>query len=160
MRITIDPDGNMQFRALPPVCADSLLRLEEFIDAEDPEVRDRLIPKTFKGAEEQSQWERYAVPELEHLFAGRLEIIQKDLESMREDEGMTFSVIIPGAHRAAWLSALNAARLSIFIDSEMSAEELELEPGELGDADQDVALLRIHMLAFMQELILQATGEQ
>ena len=156
MRARIDPEGNLQFLELDPICAETLKQLPELLRVEDAEVRDRLLPDTYDDYESAEQWRRYAQPELEHLFASRAELVAKDLEMLGSDDEDGFSLIIPSEHRAAWLSALNAARITMFITSGLEAKELEADPGTLGDYERDLMVARIDALAFVQQLMLEA----
>ncbi len=158
MRVLVDPEGNLEFSGLAPICAETLARLPETLRSQDPEVRERLLPKTYEDAEDAEQWRRYAVPELEHLFAGRIELIEKDLSSLREQGEIEFSLRIPVQHRFAWLSGLNAARLTMFIREGFDADDMEAEPGAGDDPERELALWRIHFLALMQETLLEAGG--
>lgn len=155
MRLEFDKAGNIRFRGLPSICADTLMRLPDILASDDPAVRLRLLPETYRDPQDRDDWRKYAVPGLEHLFADRVEIIARDLVSLAEDGENLFEMAIPAAHRTAWLSALNAARLTLYVEAGLDPEDVELEPGDLEDFDQDVALMRIHLLAFMQEMMLE-----
>ena len=159
MHLEIDSQGNFCFRALSSVCAESLLQIPQLLRSQDPRVRSRLLPETFSDPEEEEQWRRFGADHLEHLFASRIELIEKDLRSLRDDGDHSFRLPIRALHRAAWLSGLNAARLTLFILFGLEAADMEKEPGLIGDHEKDLALLRIHLLAYMQELILEGRAD-
>jgi hypothetical protein len=158
VRVEIAAAGDLELRDLPPICAETLLRIPDELRRDDEEVRARLMPDAYDDDEAREQWRRLAQPELEHLFQGRVEIVEQDLRSLEEDGPLTFRMAVPAAHRTAWLSSLNAARLSMFISGGLAAKDMEREPGSIGDYEKDVTLLRIHLLAFVQELLLEASG--
>lgn len=148
----------MRFRGLSPLCADTLLHVPELLRSEDPAVRARLLPDAYDNDDDEQQWRRYARPHIEHLFADRIQIVEGDLRTLREDAGAEYELRIPARHRSAWLSALNGARIAMFIEAGLKAADMDAEPGTLVDVDQDICLLKIHLLAFVQELMLEAGG--
>ncbi len=158
MHLEIDSQGNLCFGALSPICAESLLQIPGLLRSEDPRVRARLLPETFSDPEEEKQWRRFGADELEHLFASRVELIEQDLRGIEQDGESSFRLAIEGRHRSAWLSGLNAARLTLFILHELAEDDIDKEPGLIGDLDKDMALLRIHLLAYMQEMMIEGGG--
>lgn len=156
MQVEREVGGDLCCRGITALHADTLMHIPEWLESDDVRVRSRLLPAVYKDPEEEAQWRRFAVPELEHLFASRVEIVGKDLESLAQDGAVTFSLRIPKDHTMAWLSSLNAARLALFELHDLDDEDMELEPAEIGDFDKELALVRIHIMAFMQELLLEA----
>jgi hypothetical protein len=63
-------------------------------------------------------------------------------------------LLIPDGHVAAWLAALNAARLALYVLAELSAEVMEPENFDQASQKQQEALLRIHLLAEIQSVLL------
>lgn len=159
MQLEIGPEGEFTFRQLPPLYVEILERVPEVLSSDDPRVRDRLHPDTYADPEEQRKWRALAGTELEHLFAGRREIIQKDLRSLAEDSAGGLQLVVPRPHVQAWLAGLNAARLTLFILHDLSPDELEMQPGSLGEPERDMALLQIYVMAFFQEMLLEATEQ-
>ncbi|MCA8941180.1 MAG: DUF2017 family protein [Planctomycetes bacterium] len=157
MQVLVDLEGNMEFRGLPPLFAETLFRLPEVLRDDDPAVRQRLLPNAYEDEDDAEQWRKYALPEIEHLYLGRIEIVEQDLTSLREIDETEFAIRIPVEHRYAWLSALNAARLSMFITGGFTAEDMEAEVVFEG-LEEDLTLLKIHYLAFMQQMLLEAGG--
>lgn len=156
MQIERDADGGLCFRGITALHADTLMHIPEWLDSDDARVRARLLPTVYEDPEEEEQWRRFGVPELEHLFASRAEIVGKDLESLAQDGAVTFSLRIPKNHTTAWLSTLNAARLALFELHGLEDVDMERDPAEISDFDKELALVRIHIMAFMQELLLEA----
>lgn len=156
MEVERDPDGTLVCRNLSAFHVDTLVHLPGLLTSQDDRVRDRLLPRTYEADEDEDQWRRYGVPDLEHLFASRVEIINKDLESLAQDGAVTFSLKIPERHTNAWVSSLNAARLALFVLHELEEADMEREPDDLADFEKELAVVRIHVLAFMQELLLES----
>ena len=154
MRTERDPEGNLWLRDLTPLCADTAMRIPGLLKADDPRVRGRLLPEAYDDPEEEAHWRRLGGPELERLFLSRAELICRDLESLSRDGAQTFSLRIPSGHEAAWLSGLNGARLALFALHDLEAEDMDREPHATGDPDKELALLRIHLMAYLQELLL------
>ena len=154
MRLELDQVGDFLIQEMEPVCVDTLFRLPSFLESDDPKVRERLLPATYTDPEEEAGWRRHSTPELEYLFASNVEIVREDLKSIEVDGVDLYKFTIPSKHKTAWLSALNAGRLAIFVVNDMVAGDMEIDIGQAGDRVKDLALLRIHILAFLQESLL------
>ncbi len=154
MRVVRQTDGELRVSGLAPLHVDTLMQVPGWLRSDDPAVRGRLLPETYEDRDAEEQWRRYAAPELEHLFQSRAEILAKDLESLEQEGALAFSLSIPAAHGTAWLSALNAARLALFSMHSLSEVDMERDPAELDDFDAELALMRIHIMAYLQELLL------
>jgi hypothetical protein len=61
---------------------------------------------------------------------------------------------VPDAHANAWLASLNAARLAIYELAELTAESMEADGFASATRKQQEALLRIHLLAEIQSVLL------
>ena len=154
MRIERDVEGNMQIRELTLICADTLHRLPEYLESEDPAVRKRLLPQAYDDEDDEEQWRKFGASELEHLFVSHIEIVRKDLAGMQgegrgpsvsisgdgDDEvrivHATYRLSIPARHKAAWLSALNGGSHSIFIQHGLAPDDMGREPGSLLPFDE------------------------
>ncbi|MEM7205630.1 MAG: DUF2017 family protein [Planctomycetota bacterium] len=146
----------MRLRNLGPLHVDTLMRMPEWLQSDDPRARSRLFPAAYTDADDLADWQRYAHPDLAHLYASRVELISTDLASLDADEEMTFQMIIPDKHGAAWLSALNGARLVLYSLHDLTVEDMETDPADLDDVDKELVLLRIHVMAYLQELLIEA----
>jgi hypothetical protein len=156
MKLKRDSGGGLCFHGLTPLCADTLLRIPGWLASEDPAVRRRLLPAVSDDQETQAQWRRYAGTELEHLFLTRGEIVQKDLASLKRDGVLHWKLTIPAPHASAWLAALNGARLALFELEGLKAEDMDQHRRGGGDERKELALARIDLMAWMQELMLRA----
>jgi hypothetical protein len=160
MRLERDADGHLWLRDLPPLCADTVLRLPGWLENEDPLVRRRLLPQVFADAAEEEQWRRYGASELEYLFLSRAEILRKDLESLAAESPATttFKLRIQRGHEAAWLSSLNGGRLALFTMHGLADADMGRDPSSLRNPEHELALVRIHLMAWVQELLLDQKG--
>ena len=154
VRGVLDSNGDISLRDLPPICVDTLVRVPSLLASDDPQVRGRMRPRVYESDEDEEQWRRFAVPELDHLFRAREEILRKDLATLDADGPFGFRLRIPARHVSAWLSSLTGARFVLFEQNAFSAEDLERDPFG-AEGDEQLALFRIHNLAMLQELLLQ-----
>ena len=159
MEIERTAAGDVLITGITPLLADTMLRIPDWLECDDPRVRDRLLPRAYEADDEEAQWRRLGVPDLEHLFASRVELIRGDLERMTADQDGAFALELRAGHLSAWLSGLNGARLALYALHEFSDEDLEREPSLLAVAEaereRELALLRIHVMAFLQESLLE-----
>lgn len=155
MLVRRDPDGAICLDRLTPLYAETLLRLPEWLALDEDAVRRRLFPDVYEDPEEQAHWQRYGAPELEALFATRQALVSKDLESLEQAGSRHYRLWIAKSHEQAWLQSLNAARLTLFARHGLSASDMELDPAEATDEDKEIALVRIHVMAHVQEALLQ-----
>jgi hypothetical protein len=136
-------------------CVDTLRGIPMLIESKDERVQSRLLPPTYDDPADDEQWRRHALPELERLFASRAQLVTRDLDAMRKlKDADSWVLLIPDAHVNAWLSSLNAARLSMFALHDLQAEHMEREGFATATPKQQEALLRIHLLAEVQCVLL------
>jgi hypothetical protein len=148
-------DEGYVFGDLTAASVETLKGVPMLLESQDPRVRERLLPETCDDEDAESHWRRHAVPELERLFASRAQIVRRDLATMRSlPATMRQLLLIPHAHQAAWLAALNAARLALFELNGLTAESMEPEAFGTASEKQQEALLRIHLLAEIQSVLL------
>jgi hypothetical protein len=157
LSLVLDPDGGCRFTGLPPLLADALARVPAWLDSDDPDVRARLLPGVYGESSEEEAWRRQVHPELERLFLSRAEIVQRDLESLTPGEDGLFTLRIAPGNLPAWIAALNGARLALFALHRLTAEDMVRDPLTGTDMQRTVALLRINLLAMMQELLIEAS---
>jgi hypothetical protein len=152
------PEGHLTLRNLPAFYIQCLLTMPEILDRQEEDIRDALFPNAFQQAPElREDWEKYARPDLLHLFADRVEVIREDLRNFGIDpRTLAFNLQIPEKHRSAWLSSLNAARILLGDDYSVTAADMEREP-ILDDPpeDKEIALLQISILGHVQHLLLE-----
>lgn len=148
-------DEGYLFGDLTPASLDTLKGVPMLIESADARVRARLLPETCDDADDEEQWRRHSVPELERLFLSRAQLVRRDLASVRPmPKSENQLLLVPDGHVNAWLAALNAARLALFALAELTAALMEPEAFERATKKQQEALLRIHLLAEMQSVLL------
>lgn len=148
-------DEGYVFGDITPASAATLKGVPMLLESADVRVRQRLLPETCDEPEDEQQWRQHAVPELERLFASRAQLVRTDLAGLRPMPGSENQLLlIPFAHANAWLAALNAARLALFVLNELTAEAMEPDAFATVTQKQQEALLRIHLLAEVQSVLL------
>ena len=138
--VTIKDDGGLLLSYLAPWFMSVLLEVPDLLDADQPDaVKRRLYPEPSEDPEQSKEWKKYVHPELFALLASAREVIQRDLGTlspMRESMPLgSWEVTIQEEHVSAWISALNAARLTLAAthgieeeDMEAGALQFEIEP--------------------------------
>jgi hypothetical protein len=184
-----DANGDLWLRGISVLCIDTLARLPDLIESDDPEVKARLLPEVYDDPEDEAQWRRHGAAELAHLFASRNAIVRQDLEALRpesdavpadedapfvevvlgvpqDDSGSApplppmFRLRIPAAHVSAWESALTFAAHVLYLLHGLEPTDIDHAPGTLGDDAKDVALLRIHIVYHVLGILLEAGGHR
>lgn len=153
-QIVTDADGSVQFLRWPKRFALLLDLLVVFADPDYEEpgtsvgadtVRARLFPSPFGGtaggsppvpggedAARLAEWERNVRPELRALFDSARAIVACDLAAAkRGSRGGIVRLLIPAPHRAAWVSALQIARLAIAERHKIDAGAMRAPPSEV-----------------------------
>lgn len=148
-------DEGYVFGGLTRHGVETLKGVPMLLESADPRVRERLLPDTCDDVEAQEHWERHAVPELERLFLSRAALVRRDLATMKKlPNSDTQVLLIPDQHANAWLAALNAARLALFVLNDLTGELLEPDAFAGATPKQQEAMLRIHLLAEIQSVLL------
>jgi hypothetical protein len=161
-------DDAVILRDLPVWVVDTLLCLPEWIESDNPAVRERLLPKAYLDDAEDQEWRDALGSSLEYLFASRTEIVRKDLHNLEISSGPSsdsdeafvnktlFRVLIPGPHISAWVSTLQAGTHALFILEGLTAEDVAQEVSTTDDPDKQVSMLR---LSILQEILINLLGE-
>ena len=155
MKVSREPDGTLLIDDLTALYADILLRVPEFLELDDPRVKKRLFPEVYDDEQDVEQWRRYAGTEIEHLFQNRKQALAQDLETLERLSARRFRMWISRGHEKLWLQSLNAARLAIFEQNDLRQEHMEMDPAEAKTEELELALVRIHVLAHVQEVLIR-----
>jgi len=153
-----EPEGHVTLHNLPAFYIQCLLILPEILDRREEDIREALFPNAFQQAPElREDWEKYARPDLLHLFGDRVEIIREDLKNFGINPlTLSFNLEIPETHLSAWLASLNAARLLLGDDHGVTAADMDREPIlDEEPAEKEIALLQISILGHVQHLLLE-----
>lgn len=154
MYVVVHQNGTRWLRQATPLCVDTVKRLFEWIEDADPRVKKRLYPDTFDDATEEAAWRRLTQTDLQHLVLSRRAIVEQDLARMKPDGPGLWRWPVSKGHEHAWLSSLNAARLALFELHGLGPEDMDVEPEDIDDDERQLALVRIHVMGFIQELLL------
>jgi hypothetical protein len=148
-------DEGYVFGDLSPASVETLKGVPMLLESADARVRGRLLPDTCDDAVDEEHWRRHAVPELERLFLSRAQLVRRDLATLRKMPKSEHKLLlIPDGHTSAWLAALNGARLALYVMNDLTAETMEPDGFVKATPKQQEALLRIHLLAEMQSVLL------
>lgn len=151
-------DGSVSIAGLQPAFVAALVDLPQVLqDDGNEKVRRRLYPEPSEDRAQQEEWSRLVRPELFALVASSREIVTKDLARLRRARGRqaVWNLKIPSRHVNAWLSALQAARLALGARHDIGEAEMEGRTTDL-DETRQLALVKIHILAWIQELLVEA----
>ncbi|MBI5818571.1 MAG: DUF2017 family protein [Verrucomicrobia bacterium] len=114
-------------------------------EPQPPAVQERLFPNPSNQAAINRDWRELIAPELEALWRTNYELMAADLGRVEKDPAHRryWRVAFPANHAAAWLSALNQARLVMasrwdVTEGDMTRPVEELEPTERG---RDIVLI-------------------
>ena len=187
-RATTLSDGGIRLEELAPWFVSALLELPALLaPRQNGSVDRRLCPDPTVDNDLNEDWERFVRPELFALLASSREIVLRDLGSLQAADPETpigpWTLTIPGEHLKAWMSALNAARLTIAELFRISEEDMrEGDDGEddpwLEDAQDEgkepassartghrreresrrikqMAVAQIHILGWIQQLLVE-----
>jgi hypothetical protein len=161
-QITFKPEtGEFVLRSLEPPLARVRQELPNFLRLarEHPRARKRLLPQAYDNADADREWQRHAAPEIAHLLGSASELVVKDLATLqKEGFSRTWRVVFPEKHRAAWMTSLNAARLAIAEVYRIGEAEMQGGRGFDPGSERDVAVVNIHLLGWIQELVVQTSA--
>jgi hypothetical protein len=158
------PDGDLVLDHLAPAFVHMLFELPGLLDEEQPDaVKDRLYPLPREDDDEANEeWRRLVHPDLFALLASAREVVTRDLATLRpsEDEPAPslfadWRLEIKKEHIPGWLGALNAGRLALGALHGLDEPELNEEflPEEW--EERHVAIVKIHLLGWLQQLIIE-----
>jgi hypothetical protein len=148
-------ESGFVFGGLTPFGVDTLKAIPMLLETDDVRVRKRLLPDTYEDQEAEAQWRRHSAPELERLFLSRANLVRRDLEGLkRVKKTDTWVLKIDDRHGNAWLSSLNAARLALYEMNDLTAAHMERDGFELCSKKQREAVVRIHLMAEIQSVLL------
>jgi len=158
-RVVKAKDGAFVLRNVPPAMAIVLRQLPELLSDGSPGIRERLTGSPYPGDDEGSeQWEKYAVPELEHLFRSARDLVVEDVAGLGPESRSAdrFQVSIPAKHLAAWISSLAAVRVALGGVHRLTEQEMESELPPVLVTARDRAVLVVHLLGWVQGLLVEA----
>jgi hypothetical protein len=147
------PDGDLVLSGLSPWLVAAIFELPGILAAEpSDEVRKRLYPSPSEDNEAMDEeWARLVHPELFALLASAREIVERDIGNL--------SLTVPADHVQAWISALNAARLTLAETHGVEEDDLEGRADTEGwSEEKEGAVVRLEMLGWFQEMLIRAVA--
>jgi hypothetical protein len=124
-------------------------------------ARERLFPPPTKDrkSEFRDEWKEYVEPELAHIFASHLEIIENDLQDFPRTEPDKDDAIlhIPVKHLDAWIHGLNQARLAIAARHKFTEHDMDSPIGLHAD-ERSLALFQVWFYGILEECFLRILG--
>lgn len=144
-----EPESPIRIVGLPPVVSELISDLPRMLErTRHPAAEKRLYPDAHpRDAKASADFRRLMEPDLRRLFEAAEKTVERDLESF---DRLSTELEIPADHLAAWMSALNQARLAIGEIYRVTSEDMErddLDP----TLPRDLALLRITAYGYLLE---------
>jgi hypothetical protein len=153
----LSASGNPRFSKIHPLLAGLLQAAALDPWERAPEGSVRLLPPPGEDEELCRDWEDFVQPDLRLHFDTERAVVAADLLKMQKEKGknILWSLEIPRAHADAWLTTLNAQRLSLV--AEYGLTEQELAPQETPDlsTERGISLMQVNFFAFIQECLVQ-----
>jgi len=130
-------------------------------DQQPPAVRERLLPKPSSVAAINRDWQELVVPELEALWKSNNELMAADLARREADPDQPgcARVTFPETHAAAWMSAINQARLILGARWNVTEADMNRPLRKLDANPRECDILLIHLLASVLQLFIEASAE-
>lgn len=121
-------------------------------------ARNRLFSAPSQDAGETelaADWRSYVEPELQQLFQSALEIVGRDVKTLRMDQKAGIATLtIPVSHLESWIHGLNQARLALAARHEFGEKDMDRVLPLAGD-ERSFALLQVRFYGILQELFLR-----
>jgi hypothetical protein len=165
MIFEINDHGNPLFTGIHPLLVELLRAVALDPWERCPEGSERLLPSPGEDEDLRLDWEDHVQPELRRHFDSERAVVAADLQGMKEpmeqggkDEWA--SLEIPLAHAEAWLTTLNALRLSLVGEHRFTEVDLTHESlPDLSDA-RGIALMQVNFYAFIQECLVRCLDDE
>ena len=127
-------------------------------EPQPPGVRERLLPNPSKRADINRDWRELIAPELEALWRANHELMAADLGRLEKDTAhrKCWRVVFPANHAAAWLSAINQARLVLGSRWDVTEKDMTRPAEDLKPTERDHDIFLIHLLAYVEQLFIEA----
>ncbi len=124
-----------------------------------PAVRERLLPNPSNNAEINRDWRELVVPELEALWKVNYELMAADLARLEADPDQSdrARITFPENHAAAWISAINQARLALGARWNVTGADMNRPLRKPGSDPREHDILLIHLLASALQLFIETS---
>lgn len=145
-------------RNIPALLAELLRQIPQADGDENEAVEARLFPDPTGDPREdglRQDWRAHVQPELHEWFQSSRQVVAADLRALTPEEDDVFALEFPVKHAAAWLNALNQARLSLAAEYDFNEGDLSRAwPVEIHD-ERSLALLKINFYAAIQHWLVE-----
>jgi hypothetical protein len=153
-------NGALEITEIDPFLAELLRQIPGSTGTEgSPAAAQRIFSPPAGPAEKElrAEWKLYVEPELRKHFQSATEVVETDLEQLKEDDKpfANRALRIPHAHSEAWLNALNQARLAIAAKYDFTEAELSDHYRSPIGSRRDLGLFQVNFYGFLQEFILR-----
>jgi hypothetical protein len=153
-------EDQLEISELDPFLAELLRQIPASTKTECvPAAERRLfsVPADPTERELCAEWKLYVQPELRRLFGTATDTVASDLQQLNESEKpfANCTLRIPHEHAAAWLNALNQARLVIAAKYNFTEQELCDHYRSPIGSRRDLSLFQVNFYGFLQEFILR-----
>lgn len=156
MKLVRQEDGQLLVSGISKRCAEALRQLPEWLRGEN-ESASTLRLRVYRDEQDEREWRRHGVPEIEHLFATRSQLLLRDLATLCPAGAGTYRLRIANRHTNAWFSSLNLAAHVLFEQHGLSEADMELDvPRALEDFRKFQAALTIHEITHLIALWIES----
>jgi hypothetical protein len=150
-------DGDVVFGELDDFWTELLRRLPETAAVQDEPARRRLFGGPTGGADPDAdaEWQEVVEPELRELFQSHIEIVERDLQNIREVDGER-CLRVPAEHLRAWVHTLNQARLAVGARNGITEDDMEGRRA-FDTQEKGFAMLQIEVYGLVLGFLLRHT---
>lgn len=163
-------DGTPRFTEIHPLLAE-LLRAAALDPWERcPSGSGRLTPPPGDDEDLCHDWGDHVQPELRRHFESERAVVAADLAGLKPETPKagaaesgrhpTWSLEIPAGHAEAWLTTLNALRLSLAGEHGLTEADLARKGEPDFSSEKGIILMQVNFYAFVQECLLIALDER
>lgn len=163
-------DGTPRFTGIHPLLAE-LLRAAALDPWERcPSGSARLTPPPGDDEELRHDWEDHVQPGLRRHFETERAVVRSDLAGLKPEkpkkgeaesgQHASWSLEIPPAHAEAWLTTLNALRLSLAEEHGLTESDLSRNEERDFSTERGLTLMQVNFYAFIQECLLLVLDER
>lgn len=151
--------GGGRFHGIHPVL-EGILRAAAIDPWERcPEGSARLLPPPGEDSELVEDWQDHVQPELRSGFDRARSVVETDLAGMTQEKGSEWTLAITADHADAWLTTLNALRLSLASEHDLTEADMAADEEKADFATpKGMALLQVNLFGFMQECLIRSMG--
>ncbi|MEI6323405.1 MAG: DUF2017 family protein [bacterium] len=161
MYFEISKSGNPLFTKIHPLLAGMLQTVTVDPWERYPDGSSRLLPYPGEDEELLQDWEDLVQPELRRHFITERAVVADDLSRLIQGRGKNplWSIEIPMKHTDAWLTTLNACRLALASEYDLTEAELSEKTEPDFSSERGFALMQVNFFAFMQECLIRGVEE-